>query len=451
MRRVFTALVAVLGIALLASEAASQCNMTHTAVNGGYELCGVGGGEWEWTGPGGFSAATQCVTVSDPGTYTLRIFDGLNGVWGIPCTFSFSTAPTSLTCMITGADSVCAGSSTTWCGPQGGYFFSWTGPGGFTGATYCVDVSVAGDYSLTITDFVTGAVSAPCTRTLTVTPCGPPHTVGACPSSARWWGRSCERIGARLDAATFAHIATLVDERSDVWSYGGSVEGFCALLRPRHDMSMLATAKRHYAAVLANLSAAELGVTAADGHAVGLDASASLAGVRGVPANMTVGDWVSATESRMLALAGTPWRDRSARGELRRIAREAHAINRMPGSCGRTLTAVVEGDDDDLDLDGADMGSSAAVPVSTVPRPNPLSGATSVSFTLERSQSVELTVMDIAGRRVRHLASGVYAAGVHDFSWDGHDDDGRAVRAGAYFVAGRVGDERLTQRLFILR
>jgi flagellar hook assembly protein FlgD len=40
---------------------------------------------------------------------------------------------------------------------------------------------------------------------------------------------------------------------------------------------------------------------------------------------------------------------------------------------------------------------------------------------------------------------------VHEFTWDGRDDDGRAVRTGAYFVAGRVGDERMSQRLFILR
>jgi flagellar hook assembly protein FlgD len=82
---------------------------------------------------------------------------------------------------------------------------------------------------------------------------------------------------------------------------------------------------------------------------------------------------------------------------------------------------------------------------------DPLSGDTRMSWTLLRSAPVELVVIDITGRRIRHLASGVYSAGVHQFTWDGRDDDGRAVRTGAYFVAGRVGDERLSQRLFILR
>jgi len=57
----------------------------------------------------------------------------------------------------------------------------------------------------------------------------------------------------------------------------------------------------------------------------------------------------------------------------------------------------------------------------------------------------------VTGRVVRHLVSGVYSAGTHDFSWDGRDDDGRSMRAGAYFVAGTIGGERASQRFFVLR
>jgi hypothetical protein len=451
MRRVFTALVAVLGIALLAPEAASQCTMSQRVMDGGYLLCAVGGSEWDWTGPDGFTAATICVNVTTPGTYTVRVFDGFNGLWSAPCSFTFSSIPTSPQCAISGPDSVCTGATVAWCAPTGNFSYDWTGPDGFTASTACVDLGAAGDYWLTLTDLATGAGSDPCTRTLSAGQCIVPHTGGVCPSSARWWGRSCERLGARLDAATFAHVAAMVDDKSSVWSYGGTADGFCALLRHRQDMNDAATAKRHYAAVLANLSAAEIGVTATDGHAVGLDASASLAGMRGMPDNSTVGDWVAATESQLMSLAGSSWHNRSAREEFRRIARQARAINRMPGSCAQNLTAAIDDDDDDLELSGSVMAAAASISVSSTPRRDPLSGATHMSFTLLRSESVELTVIDIAGRRVRHLASGVYSAGVHDFAWDGHDDDGRSVRAGAYFVAGRVGDERLSQRLFILR
>ncbi len=451
MRRVFSTLVAVLGIALLAPQAAGQCTMTHTAVDGGYLLCAVGGSEWQWTGPDAFTATTTCVIASTPGSYTLRVFDGFNGLWSAPCSFEFSSLPTGPNCAIAGADSVCAGSSTRWCGPSGNYLYAWSGPGGFMASTACVDVSAAGDYSLTVTDSVSGAANAPCTRTLTAATCIAPRTTAMCPASARWWARSCGDRGATLDAATFAQVAALVDERSAVWSYSGTADGLCALLVHGRNTSDAATAKRHFAAVLANLSAAELGVTAADGHGVGLDASASLAGMRGVPSDWSVADWVSATEARILSLAGASSRSRTAREEFRRIARQGRAINRLPGSCDHNLTALLDDDDADLELTGVAMASPNASVVSNSPRPDPLAGATRMRWTLLRSESVELTIMDITGRRVRHLASGVYSAGTHEFAWDGRDDDGRAVRSGAYFVAGRVGDQNLSQRLFILR
>jgi hypothetical protein len=217
-------------------------------------------------------------------------------------------------------------------------------------------------------------------------------------------------------------------------------------------MNDMAIAKRHYAAVLANLAAAELGVTAPDGHAVGLDPSASLSSLRDMPSGATVGDWVAATEARMTSLATASTRSRSMREDCRRIARQARAINRMPGTCVLNRGALAEDDDDDdLDLGDASMTSGGSALASSSTRPDPLTGGQRTSWTLLRTESVELRIIDITGRSVRHLASGVYSAGVHEFTWDGRDDDGRAVRTGAYFVAGRVGDERMSQRLFILR
>ena len=58
--------------------------------------------------------------------------------------------------------------------------------------------------------------------------------------------------------------------------------------------------------------------------------------------------------------------------------------------------------------------------------------------------------MDVTGRRVRHLVSGEFSAGTHDFAWDGRDDDGRAVKPGAYFMAGTIAGERTSQRLVLL-
>jgi len=47
------------------------------------ELCGQSGpNEWTWTGPAGEALGNErCITVSAPGTYTLRQFDGDNGLF----------------------------------------------------------------------------------------------------------------------------------------------------------------------------------------------------------------------------------------------------------------------------------------------------------------------------------------------------------------------------------
>jgi flagellar hook assembly protein FlgD len=44
-------------------------------------------------------------------------------------------------------------------------------------------------------------------------------------------------------------------------------------------------------------------------------------------------------------------------------------------------------------------------------------------------------VFDLAGRAVRSLASGVFAAGEHAITWDGRDDGGQTVPSGVYVTA----------------
>jgi hypothetical protein len=64
--------------------------------------------------------------------------------------------------------------------------------------------------------------------------------------------------------------------------------------------------------------------------------------------------------------------------------------------------------------------------------PNPFDGATTVSFGLERSGPVELTVFGVDGRRVRRLVGWSLEAGPHSIAWDGKDDAGRSVPTGMY-------------------
>lgn len=61
------------------------------------------------------------------------------------------------------------------------------------------------------------------------------------------------------------------------------------------------------------------------------------------------------------------------------------------------------------------------------------SGTTGGSFDLEAtSGNVVVNIEDSNGNVVRQIRLGEYAAGRHDFSWDGMDKDGERVPAGTY-------------------
>ncbi|MBE0564771.1 MAG: T9SS type A sorting domain-containing protein, partial [Krumholzibacteria bacterium] len=64
--------------------------------------------------------------------------------------------------------------------------------------------------------------------------------------------------------------------------------------------------------------------------------------------------------------------------------------------------------------------------------PNPFNPATTIAFTLESAGRVNLTVHDLAGRRVRTLVAQELPTGRHDAVWDGRDDSGRALGSGVY-------------------
>jgi hypothetical protein len=99
------------------------------------------------------------------------------------------------------------------------------------------------------------------------------------------------------------------------------------------------------------------------------------------------------------------------------------------------------------------VGVEDAAPAALALRahPNPFGPRTNLSFTLPARGQAELVIHDLGGRLVRRIQSGVLDPGRHEFSWDGHDDDGRALPAGAYVVRltidGRTAATRKTMLL----
>ncbi len=84
--------------------------------------------------------------------------------------------------------------------------------------------------------------------------------------------------------------------------------------------------------------------------------------------------------------------------------------------------------------------------------PNPFNPVTTMSFDLPRSSSVRLGIFDVVGRLVRTLVAEEYhAAGRFEVSWNGHDDGGRMVTSGTYFVRMQAGSEAVTRKVMLLK
>jgi hypothetical protein len=84
-------------------------------------------------------------------------------------------------------------------------------------------------------------------------------------------------------------------------------------------------------------------------------------------------------------------------------------------------------------------------------RPNPTSGASTLSFSLARSGEVSLAIYDASGRRVRALLSGPRGPGTYAARWDGRDEKGIEVPSGIYFYKLFALDRNEVGKVVVLR
>ncbi len=79
-------------------------------------------------------------------------------------------------------------------------------------------------------------------------------------------------------------------------------------------------------------------------------------------------------------------------------------------------------------------------------RPNPFARTTNFTLSLPREADVEVSILDLAGRRVATLLRGRVAAGLQEVSWDGSN-----ARDGVYFVKLVVDGRIYSRRVALMR
>lgn len=83
--------------------------------------------------------------------------------------------------------------------------------------------------------------------------------------------------------------------------------------------------------------------------------------------------------------------------------------------------------------------------------PNPFNPSTSISFALTDPGPIELSVLDLQGRRVATLHRGELGRGEHQITWDGRSAEGRAVASGIYLVNLCQGGQMQSRRVVMLK
>jgi len=83
--------------------------------------------------------------------------------------------------------------------------------------------------------------------------------------------------------------------------------------------------------------------------------------------------------------------------------------------------------------------------------PNPFNPQTLIALATARASTGEVAVYDLRGRAVRMLHRGALPAGEHTFRWDGTDDGGRTVAAGAYVVQFRGDDATALAKVMLVK
>ena len=108
-----------------------------------------------------------------------------------------------------------------------------------------------------------------------------------------------------------------------------------------------------------------------------------------------------------------------------------------------------------LALPGASAVDDALLPTTALSGlradPNPFNPVTRIRFTLGAAGMAKVGVYGLDGRRARLLAEGRLAAGDHELTWDGRDDQGRELAQGLYFFRFQAGGKSSRAKLTVIR
>jgi len=83
--------------------------------------------------------------------------------------------------------------------------------------------------------------------------------------------------------------------------------------------------------------------------------------------------------------------------------------------------------------------------------PNPFNPVTAINYKLSEQNSVELSVYNLLGQKIKTLVSKQQSAGSYTIKWDGKNTAGKSVAGGVYLYRLHSGDFIQTRKMILLR
>ena len=83
--------------------------------------------------------------------------------------------------------------------------------------------------------------------------------------------------------------------------------------------------------------------------------------------------------------------------------------------------------------------------------PNPFNPTTRIDFSLDQPGSVEITVYDVAGRKVATLQRGSLGTGDHHVTWNGQTDAGLSAASGRYNYVLKTADGQVARSMILVK
>lgn len=83
--------------------------------------------------------------------------------------------------------------------------------------------------------------------------------------------------------------------------------------------------------------------------------------------------------------------------------------------------------------------------------PNPFNPSTTITYNLNETQAVNITIYDVLGNRIKTLVNGVKETGNHEVTWDGTNDNKIRQATGVYIYQLKSGSQTSVKKMIILK